>query len=111
MRSYHIDELDPEHIQLFKDFLQQEDLAGPIEDIYWLIIPRELLTAEQKEHEPECGPYFLSLETGDEWLNLELLVRCRGRMRCSCIQYATEDQRVYAMNLLDTMLKNRDIPV
>ncbi|MFW5721786.1 MAG: hypothetical protein ACOCWT_00675 [Desulfohalobiaceae bacterium] len=111
MRSYAIDELDPEDVRRFKSSLGRLGLAGPIEDIYWLMLPEELFTPEQREHAPGCGPYFLSLETGDTWLKLELLVRCRNRIRCQCIKYATPKQRAHAMDRLDELLRNRDIPV
>lgn len=110
MRSYLIEELAPEDIEKFKEYCERENLPGPIEDIYWLIIPEEQLTQEQQEHLSGCGPYFFSLETGEDWLKLELLARCRERIRCSCIRYATEEQRFEVINRLDTMLKNLDIP-
>jgi hypothetical protein len=111
VRTYMIDELQPDQVGQFKLFLKQEELSGPIEDIFWFFIPQELLTPEQIEHQARCGPFFFSLETGEDWLKLELLARCRGRIRCDCIRYATPDQRHWAIERLDAMLRSQDIPV
>jgi hypothetical protein len=111
MRTYLIDELLPDKVEKFKEHLVREKLSGPIEDIFWLVIPEELLTKEQVEHQSDCGPFFFSLETGESWLKLELLARCRGRIRCSCISYATPEQRHWVIELLDAMLRSQDIPV
>jgi hypothetical protein len=111
MRTYVIDELDPAMVDKFKEYLSREEFSGPIDDIYWFFIPVELLTPEQKAHLNECGPFFFSLESGEDWLKLELLARCRGRIRCSCIAYATPEQRNWVIERLDTMLRSQDIPV
>jgi hypothetical protein len=111
MRTYLIDELQPDKIEKFKEYLLREEISGPINDIFWFYIPSELLTTEQVEHQTQCGPFFFSLETGEDWLKLELLARCRGRIRCSCISYATPEQRHWAIERLDSMLRSQDIPV
>ena len=111
MRSYCIEELEPDDVLTFKTHLGRQGYTGPIDDIYWLMVPARLLTSEQQQHAPDCGDYFFSIETGDTWIKLELLVRCRDRIRCQCIKYATPEQRAYAIDILDELLRNRDIPV
>jgi hypothetical protein len=111
MRTYNIEELDPEQISKVKRYLDREGYQSPLDDIYWFELPNRLLTQEQDNHSEYCGPYFLSVETGQTWLKLELLVRARKKFRCSCIAYATPEQRHFGIELLDQTLKNLDIPV
>ncbi|ACV68753.1 hypothetical protein [Desulfohalobium retbaense] len=111
MRNYYIDELDPEALKRFAKHLKNNGFQGSLEDIYWLEVPHDLLTEEQADHFESCGPYVMTLECGPEWINLELLVRARSRLRCSCIAYAEPEQRAYAVETVDTMLKELDIPV
>jgi hypothetical protein len=110
VRSYVIEELLPEHVRRLCLHLEREGYKGPIEDIYWFELPRELYTEAQHEHAGECGPYVLSLEAGGSWIKLELLVRARNRLRCSCIAYATPQQRARFIDWLDSVLRNLDIP-
>ena len=44
-------------------------------------------------------------------LKLELLVRARGKIRCSCVSYATPAQREYIVDYLDAFIKEHDIAV
>jgi hypothetical protein len=66
------------------------ELSAGMEDLYWLPVPKNLLTPIQKQHEHECGPYVLALEILDEALRLELLVRARNKLRCDCVAYAEQ---------------------
>lgn len=111
MRTYNIEELEPEQISRFKRYLTKQGYQSPLKDIYWLELPDNLLTPEQTSHNQDCGPFFLSLETSKTWLRLELLVRARNKIRCTCIAYATPKQRHFGIELLDNSLKNLDIPV
>ncbi len=110
MRLYVIEDLRPDYLQRIKAALTERGLAGSIDDIFWLPAPADMLSQEQQEHK-DCGPHIMSLETGDSWLRLELLVRGRGRIRCSCVQYASPQLREHMIDWLDTLLKELDIPV
>lgn len=110
MRTYRIEDLAPEHVERLARALDARGLGSGMEGLYWLPLPPELLTAEQLEHGPECGPYVLSLELLDEGLSLELLVRARGRLRCSCVAYAGPAQRAWGMDAVDALLRELDIP-
>ncbi|CAM2057747.1 hypothetical protein DSUL_160106 [Desulfovibrionales bacterium] len=70
-----------------------------------------MLANEQQRHQKKCGPYCLSLEIFENRLELELLVRARQRLRCSCIAYATSAQREHCIDWLDTILRELDITV
>ncbi len=101
MYSYLIDELKPQEIERIIHYLEYHGYKGPIKDIYWIEIPNHLLNPTQKNHVSECGPYILSLETGKTWIKLELLVRPRNTLHCTCMALANPEQRSYGMNLLD----------
>jgi hypothetical protein len=110
VRTYRIEDLAPEHVQRLARALDARGLGSGMEGLYWLPLPPDLLGAEQMEHAPECGPHVLSLELLDEGLSLELLVRARGRLRCSCVAYATPAQRAWGMDTVDALLRELDIP-
>ena len=111
MRTYIVDELSEETIAKFRKHLESKDMRGVMDDVYWLELPEGLHTAEQAEHAGECGPHVFGIELGEASVALELLVRAKGRMRCSCVTYADAAQRAWAMDTLDSMFKELDIPV
>jgi hypothetical protein len=111
MRYYLIDELDQGKIKKIKDAMDAHGLRGAIEDIYYIPVPDNLLTEEQKDHCNECGPYILAAETGEDWLKMELLVRAQNKIRCSCITYAQPAVREELMTFIDDFIKELDIPV
>lgn len=112
MRNYLIEDFYPEQIVLVRQRLQENGLSGSLDGIYYLPVPLELLTDEQRTHQGECGPYIFVLEVPDETsLKLELLVRAQGKIRCSCVMYATSEQRAYIMDFLDAFLREMDISV
>ena len=111
MRSYLIDEVSAENMEQIERHLTEKGFKGPLDHIYYIPFPQEMLNDEQQQHYGECGPYMLVLETGRNWLKLELLVRGRGRLRCSCVTYADAAQRTWAMDHLDTFIRELDIAV
>lgn len=111
MRSYYVDELNPGDMQRLLPHLEAMGLQASMENIYWLQVPDKLLTQEQIAHMDQCGPFVASMETGPNWLKAELLIRSRGKLRCSCITYATPEQREWLITQVDNMLRDLDIPV
>ena len=111
MRSYFVDELNGSDMQRLLPHLEAKGLQGSMEDIFWLTLPEDLLSGEQCEHLEHCGPFVASLETGDSWLKVELLIRGRGKLRCSCIAYATAKQRNWLISQVDAMLHELGIAV
>lgn len=110
MRVYLIDDLQTGHVEKIKSTLKQKKLYSPIEDVFHLPLPLELLDAKQQEHAAACAPYYLSLETGSTWIRLELLVRSASTLRCACVKYVSRAQREYGINTLDTLLQHLNIP-
>lgn len=111
MRAYTVDELTPEDVTRIEDRLKQKGWTGSISGMYYIPIPEDRLGPEQKEHGESCGPFFLPLETGDGWIRLELLVRARQILRCSCVAYANPGLREHMIDLLDSLIKELDIAV
>ncbi len=116
MRSYLIEDIYAVDAKKILASLHSLGYQASIEDIYYLPLPKEYLEAEQLEHLEQCGPYIMALESiprlGEVHdFKLELLVRAQGRMRCSCVAYATPTQRAYMINFLDKLIKDLDISV
>lgn len=111
MRAYLIDELSREDVEKIEARLVQKGWTGAIKGIYYVPVPEQYLNPEQKEHLEACGPYFLPLETGDTWVRLELLVRARQILRCSCVAYANPAMREHMIDTLDSLVRELDIAV
>jgi hypothetical protein len=112
MRTYLIEDFLPEQLVRIRQQLAELGLSGSLDGIYYLPVPQDLLTDEQREHHSECGPYIFAMEAPDETsLKLELLVRAQGKLRCSCVMYATPQQRAYIMDFLDSFIRDMDISV
>jgi len=111
MRSYLIDELNDGDTERILGALESRGYESPLEGVYYLPVPSDLLSEEQSAHARECGPYVLVLETGEGFLRLELLVRGRGKLRCSCIAYAGPELRRLAVTTIDTLIRECDVPV
>lgn len=115
MRVYLIEDLADEDCDKIVGAFDDMDLRGPLEGIYYLPLPESLLQPEQINHLGECGPYFMALEVvktpSDNMLKLELLVRARNIIRCSCVTYATPDQRKHMIDYLDQFIDELEISV
>lgn len=108
MRSFLIDEIMPEDMAKLDSWLREQELQS-IEHLYHFHLPPKLLSAAQQEHAKDCGPYYMAVETGRDWVKLELLVRAKRILRCSCIAYATPDQERHMVDYLENLLRELDI--
>ncbi len=108
MRQFVIDELSKEERDNLESYLKRTLTPGPIEGLFWLPIPPDLLAVEQQGHD-ECGPFYFGVELEDELLRFELLVRSRSNLHCSCISFATRAQRDFVFSIVDTMLSEEMI--
>ena len=100
MKQYVVDELRPEDHAALKKYLDQEFGPPEMDSIYWIPVKGELLADIQLKHE-QCRPHFLALDLDQNRIACELLIRTKTRMRCDCIQYATEQQRNWLIRLID----------
>jgi hypothetical protein len=110
MKQYVIDELRPEDGQALGAYLGRSTPPSGVDGLYWLPIPEDMWTREQQSHQ-ECQPFFFALELLPGRLVCELLVRTCSRVRCSCIAYASPEQREWLIETVDAMLANLGIKV
>jgi len=110
MKQYVVDQLRYPDYEKLKAFLGQTYGEAKMEGIYWIPVGEHLLTPIQAEHR-DCQPFAAAVELQETRLSLELLVRTRSRIRCSCIAYANDQQRNWLIGLVDRMLEQLDISV
>jgi len=110
MKQYIIDELRYNDFEKIKLYLDENLGTSEISGIYWLPVDKEMLTCEQAAH-TECLPLFFVIDLKPDLISCELLVRTKKRIKCSCIDYATEKQRNWLIQYTDDMLKRLEIAV
>ena len=108
MKQYVVDELRPADHQKIKGYLDANFPAKGFEDLYWIPLDREQLTDIQNEH-TACQPFYFALELLPDRLACELLVRTQQRVRCHCIQYATERQRDWLIQIVEAIFDRLEI--
>jgi hypothetical protein len=108
MRQYVIDELRPADHQKLKDYLETKYGSAEMGGIYWIPIAPDIFTSIQREHD-QCRPFYFAVDLESERIALELLVRTKKRVRCSCIGYASKDQRNWIIDLVDSMFEQLEI--
>jgi len=103
MRQYLIDEITFLERDNIESYLKRTLKQGPIEGVFWLEVPPDLLGPEQKGHD-SCGPFYFSVVLEEKTLRVEFLVRSSSNMHCSCIAWATPAQRQFALDFVDRLL-------
>jgi len=115
MRTYLIEDIEDDDLKKVMAAFEELGLRGPLDGIYYLPMPEKLLQQEQKDHLDDCGPYFMALEFVDgiseNLIKLELLVRARHKIRCTCVTYATADQRNHMVEYLDQFIDELEVSV
>ena len=108
MKQYVIDELRLDDHHKIRKYL--EETYGPAElgDIYWVPLAAEVLTEMQLEHS-ECQPFYFAIQLEENRLSIEMLVRTKNRIRCTCIGYASKNQRIWIMDMVDGILEKLSI--
>ena len=109
MRVYLLENIVKKDAGIIKEALIKNKLEEALDNLFYIPLPAEILSLEQKEHNEECGEYFIALELVDKFetfdLRLELLVRAKNKLRCSCVCYCTKEQEAYILNYLHTFLE------
>lgn len=108
MRQYVLDELPKKEMERLRDYLQTHTLPSGMEKIFWLELPSDLLDPLQWEHRT-CGPHYLAIELGKEFIKFEFLVRARNRFRCDCIQYANQAQENFLIQFAHTLIEELEL--
>lgn len=108
MKQYVIDELRPEDHYKIRQYF--DATYGPVEmsGIYWIPLAAEVLTEIQREH-ADCQPFYFAIDLEEERVALELLVRTKNRIRCSCIGYASRDQQIWIVEVMDAIFEKLGI--
>jgi hypothetical protein len=70
-----IEELTIEQTQKARSFLSESARKGPIEDIFWLEMPKEKLAQTQIDLLSAYGPYKVAIELTKNMVRFELLIR------------------------------------
>lgn len=104
MRQFVIDELSPMEHDNIDSYLKRSIKQGPMIGLYWLELPDNLLSDEQKGHENH-GPFHLAVDLSNTAVKFELLVRSPTNLHCSCIAHASPAQRQFVLDFADKMLK------
>lgn len=110
MKQYVVDELRYNDYEKIKMYLDKNLGTSGVERIYWLPIDNKILTERQAEH-IKCRPFFFVISLEEKLVSTELLVRTRNRIKCNCIDYATEKQRNWLIGYMDDMLNKLEILV
>ena len=104
MRQYLLDEISRDDIPRIRDYLNQHAIAAGIADIWWIDLQNDLLSPEQFDHR-DCQPHRFAVEVGDDFVRFEFLIRSLQTMRCSCIAYATRQQRDFIISFADRLVE------
>ncbi len=108
MKQYVIDELRPTEENRLRTFMDENYGPAEMGGIYWIRLPDALLTDVQASH-TGCRPFYFVADMNNASISQELLVRTRNAIRCSCIGYATAEQRDWIIRLMDDILKELNI--
>jgi hypothetical protein len=103
MRQYLLDEIPRDDTPRVREYLNQHALTARLEDIWWVDLPEDLLSPEQFSHR-DCQPHRFAVEVGDHFVRFEFLIRSLQTMRCSCIGYATRQQRDFILAYADRLV-------
>ena len=108
MKQYVVDEIRAADHEKIKVYLDAEFGPAEMGGLYWIPIAAEMLSEVQKAHQ-SCQPFFFALDLEPDRLSCELLIRTRGRIRCDCINYATEFQRNWLISVVDAVFEKLEI--
>ncbi len=108
MRQYVLDEIARADIPRIKAYLDKEAISSGLEGIWWVELGQEQLSESQKAH-ADCQPHCFAIELGRNAIKFEFLIRSRRTMRCSCLGYATREQRDWIMNFADALVAELEV--
>jgi hypothetical protein len=70
-----IDELLDAEIKKAKEYLNSNTRKSPIDGLYWLELPEEILDNKQNNYKNKNEPLKIAIEVGKNWVRIELLLR------------------------------------
>ena len=108
MKQYVIDEIKAADHEKIKAYLDAEFGPAEMGGIYWIPMAEEMLSEAQRAHKA-CQPFFFALDLELDRLSCEFLIRTRERIRCDCINYATDSQRNWLVGMVDAVFEKLEI--
>jgi hypothetical protein len=105
MRQYLLDEIARKDIPRVREYLNRHAQAAGLEDIWWVDLQEDLLSPDQFSHR-DCQPFRFAVELGQNFVRFEFLIRSLQTMRCSCIGYATRQQRDFILAFADRLVED-----
>ena len=108
MKQYVIDDLRDSDYTKIKSYMVENYSRSGVGEVYWIPIDDDMLSDVQREH-LQCKPFYFAVELNPQAFTIELLVRTKNNMRCSCMAYATERQRNWCINCADAILEQLKI--
>ena len=108
MKQYVIDEIRPQEHHKIRQYLDATYGSVEVGGIYWVPLAVEVLTDIQREH-TDCQPFYFAIDLEEKRLSLELLVRTKNRIRCTCIGYASREQRIWIIEVVDAIFEKLGI--
>lgn len=108
MRQFVIDELSILERDNLESYLKRNLKPGPMAGIFWIKLPDDLLAEAQHGHK-QCAPFYMAVELEEKRLCFEMLVRSKTNLHCTCIAWATNSQRQFVLDFIDTMLEEEQI--
>jgi hypothetical protein len=108
MRSLFFDELRTDELRSIENYLNSNTLIGPIKGLYWLTIPDEILTDEQKDLQKKIGQFKIAIELGKTWIKFELLIRSSS-IQNEGYSLTNIDQLNYIYQFADKMAKTLNL--
>jgi hypothetical protein len=108
MKQYVIDQLRENDFLQLEDYFNNNSEAAELPGIYWIPLPKSLLEQSQLDH-PACQPFYFAVNLERNSISFELLIRTRSRLRCGCIQYATQTQRDYILNYANQLFEKLNL--
>jgi hypothetical protein len=108
MRYLLFDELNNNEINKIKTYLINKTEIGSIENIYWLLLPEEILTKQQTNLLNQFGPFKIAIEIGKTWIKFELLIRSSSIDNIGgCL--ANSKQFEYIYNFSNTLVETLNL--
>ena len=104
MRQFLVDEIPRRQMETIKSYLKNNTSTSGLDSVYWLEVPPDLLAAVQLDHH-SCGPHYLAIEVGKDFIKFEFLVRSRHRLRCDCVRYADAAQESFLLDFAHSLIE------
>ena len=108
MKYYIIDEISSSHMEKVEDYLKKNAVVSKIAKVFWVELPKDILTGTQYSHE-DCSPHVFAIELFDNSIKLELFIRSLKGLSCECQTYSSQQQRDFIINFTENMINNLGI--